>query len=77
MLIHIFKSKFYNDATMMLQDVIDNLNNIMSGKQEFLDILMNHVNIESSVVEVLKMNIGELRRIREDLIEVQKSQQTA
>jgi hypothetical protein len=62
---------------MMLQDVIDNLNNIMSGKQEFLDILMNHVNIESSVVEVLKMNIGELRRIREDLIEVQKSQQTA
>jgi hypothetical protein len=62
---------------MTLQNVIDNLNTTISGKQELLDILMNHVNTESSAVEVLKMNIGELRRIREDLLKVKIPQQTS
>jgi hypothetical protein len=62
---------------MTLQNVIDNLNTAISGKQELLDILMNHVNTESSAVEVLKMNIGELRRIREDLLKVKIPQQTS
>ena len=62
---------------MTLQNVIDNLNTAISDKQELLDILMNHVNTESSAVEVLKMNIGELRRIREDLLKVKIPQQTS
>jgi hypothetical protein len=62
---------------MTLKNVIDNLNNTISGKQELLDVLMNHVNTESSAVEVLKMNIGELRCIREDLLKVKISEQTS
>jgi Zn finger protein HypA/HybF involved in hydrogenase expression len=62
---------------MTLQNVIDNLNNTISGKQELLDILMNHVNTESSAVEVLKINIGELRCIREDLLKVKIPQQAS
>ena len=45
---------------MTLQNVIDNLNNTILGKQELLDILMNHAKTESSALEVLKINIGEL-----------------
>jgi hypothetical protein len=55
---------------MTLKNVIDNLNNTISGKQELLDILMNNAKTESSAIEVLKMNIGELRCIREDLLKV-------
>jgi len=62
---------------MTLQNVIDNLNNTISGKQELLDILMNHAKTESSALEVLKMNIGELRCIREDLLKVKIPQQTS
>ena len=62
---------------MTLKNVIDNLNTTISGKQELLDILMNHVNTESSAVEVLKINIGELRCIREDLLKVKIPQQTS
>jgi len=62
---------------MTLQNVIDNLNNTISGKQELLDILMNHAKTESSAIEVLKMNIGELRCIREDLLKVKIPQQAS
>jgi len=61
---------------MTLQNVIDNLNNTISGKQELLDILMNNAKTESSAIEVLKINIGELRCIREDLLKVKISEQT-
>ena len=62
---------------MTLQNVIDNLNNTILRKQELLDILMNHAKTESSALEVLKMNIGELRCIREDLLKVKIPQQTS
>jgi hypothetical protein len=62
---------------MTLQNVIDNLNNTISGKQELLDILMNHAKTESSALEVLKINIGELRCIREDLLKVKIPQQAS
>jgi hypothetical protein len=62
---------------MTLQNVIDNLNNTILGKQELLDILMNNAKTESSALEVLKINIGELRCIREDLLKVKISQQTS
>lgn len=62
---------------MTLQNVIDNLNNTILGKQELLDILMNHAKTESSAIEVLKINIGELRCIREDLLKVKISEQTS
>ncbi len=62
---------------MTLKNVIDNLNNTILGKQELLDILMNHAKTESSAIEVLKINIGELRCIREDLLKVKISQQTS
>ena len=62
---------------MTLQNVIDNLNNTISGKQELLDILMNNAKTESSALEVLKINIGELRCIREDLLKVKIPQQTS
>lgn len=62
---------------MTLQNVIDNLNNTISGKQELLDILMNHAKTESSAIEVLKINIGELRCIREDLLKVKIPQQAS
>ena len=62
---------------MTLQNVIDNLNNTISGKQELLDILMNNAKTESSALVVLKINIGELRRIREDLLKVKIPQQTS
>jgi Zn finger protein HypA/HybF involved in hydrogenase expression len=62
---------------MTLQNVIDNLNNTISGKQELLDILMNNAKTESSAIEVLKMNIGELRCIREDLLKVKIPQQAS
>jgi len=61
---------------MTPQNVIDNLNNTILGKQELLDILMNHAKTESSALEVLKINIGELRCIREDLLKVKISEQT-
>ena len=62
---------------MTLQNVIDNLNNTISGKQELLDILMNHAKTESSAIEVLKINIRELRCIREDLLKVKIPQQAS
>ena len=62
---------------MTLQNVIDNLNNTILGKQELLDILMNHAKTESSALEVLKINIGELQCIREDLLKVKILQQTS
>jgi len=62
---------------MTLQNVIDNLNNTILGKQELLDILMNHAKTESSALEVLKINIGELRCIREDLLKVKIPQQAS
>ena len=62
---------------MTLQNVIDNLNNTISGKQELLDVLMNHAKTESSAIEVLKINIGELRCIREDLLKVKIPQQAS
>ena len=62
---------------MTLQNVIDNLNNTILRKQELLDILMNHAKTESSALEVLKMNIGELRCIREDLLKVKIPQQAS
>jgi len=62
---------------MTLQNVIDNLNNTILGKQELLDILINHAKTESSAIEVLKINIGELRCIREDLLKVKIPQQAS
>jgi|LakMenEpi03Aug12_release.lakeMendotaPanAssembly.Ray.scaffolds.fasta_scaffold1512623_2 hypothetical protein len=62
---------------MTLKNVIDNLNNTISGKQELLDILMNNAKTESSAIEVLKINIGELRCIREDLLKVKIPQQAS
>ena len=62
---------------MTLKNVIDNLNTTISGKQELLDILMNNAKTESSALEVLKINIGELRCIREDLLKVKISEQTS
>ena len=56
---------------MTLKNVIDNLNNTISGKQELLDILTNHSNNEA-IIQVLNTNIGELRRIREDLLKVKE-----
>lgn len=61
---------------MTLKNVIDNLNNTISGKQELLDILTNHSNNEA-IIQVLNTNIGELRRIREDLLKVKIPQQTS
>jgi hypothetical protein len=62
---------------MTLKNVIDNLNTTISGKQELLDILMNNAKTESSAIEFLKINIGELRRIREDLLKVKIPQQAS
>lgn len=61
---------------MTLETVINNLNNTISGKQELLDILTNHSNNEA-IIQVLHTNIGELRRIREDLLRVQISQKSS
>lgn len=61
---------------MTLETVINNLNNTISGKQELLDILTNHSNNEA-IIQVLHINIGELRRIREDLLRVQISQKSS
>jgi Zn finger protein HypA/HybF involved in hydrogenase expression len=62
---------------MTLKNVIDNLNTTISGKQELLDILMNNAKTESSAIEFLKINIGELRCIREDLLKVKIPQQAS
>lgn len=64
---------------MKLETVITNLNNTISGKQELLDVLTNHPNKQASLIatEVLKMNIAELRRIREDILKVKIAQETA
>lgn len=61
---------------MTLETVINNLNNTISGKQELLDILTNHSNNEA-IIQVLHTNIGELRRIREDLLRVQICQKSS
>lgn len=61
---------------MTLETVITNLNNTISGKQELLDILTNHSNNEA-IIQVLNINIGELRRIREDLLRVQICQKSS
>lgn len=63
---------------MKLETVITNLNNTISGKQEMLDILISHPSNEYglAIIEVLKINIGELRCIREDLLRVQTYQKT-
>ena len=55
---------------MTLETVITNLNNTISGKQELLDVLTSYSNNEA-IIHVLHTNIGELRRIREDLLRVQ------
>jgi hypothetical protein len=64
---------------MTLETVITNLNNTISGKQELLDILTNHPNSEVGlvIIQVLNTNIGELRRIREDLLRVQMCQKSS
>jgi len=64
---------------MKLETVITNLNNTISGKQELLDVLTNHPNSEVGlvIIQVLNTNIGELRRIREDLLRVKIVQETA
>lgn len=64
---------------MKLETVITNLNNTISGKQELLDVLMSYPNNQASLIatEVLRMNIAELRRIREDILKVKISQETA
>lgn len=64
---------------MTLKNIIDNLNNTISGKQELLDVLTNHPNNASGsvITEVLRINIGELRCIREDLLKVKISEQTS
>jgi hypothetical protein len=64
---------------MTLETVINNLNNAISGKQELLDILTNHPNNEVGlvIIQVLNTNIGELRRIREDLLRVQICQKSS
>jgi hypothetical protein len=64
---------------MTLETVITNLNNTISGKQELLDILTNHSNNEVGlvIIQVLNTNIGELRRIREDLLRVQICQKSS
>ena len=61
---------------MTLETVINNLNNTISGKQELLDILTNHSNNEA-IIQVLNTNIGELRRISEDLLRVQICQKSS
>jgi len=63
---------------MKLETVITNLNNTISGKQELLDVLTNHPNNEVGlvIIQVLNTNIGELRRIREDLLKVKIDQET-
>lgn len=64
---------------MKLETVITNLNNTISGKQELLDVLMSYPNNQASLIatEVLRMNIAELRRIREDILKVKIGQETA
>jgi hypothetical protein len=64
---------------MTLETIITNLNNTISGKQELLDILTNHPNNASGsvITEVLRINIGELRCIREDLLKVKIPQQAS
>ena len=64
---------------MTLETVITNLNNTISGKQELLDILTNHPNSEVGlvIIQVLNTNIGELRRIREDILKVQTCQKSS
>jgi len=64
---------------MTLETIITNLNNTISGKQELLDVLTNHPNSEVGLVitQVLNINIGELRRIREDLLKVQICQKSS
>lgn len=64
---------------MKLETVITNLNNTISGKQELLDVLTNHPNNQASLIatEILRMNIAELRRIREDILKVKIGQETA
>jgi hypothetical protein len=63
---------------MTLETVITNLNNTISGKQELLDVLTNHPNNEVGlvIIQILNTNIGELRRIREDLLKVKIDQET-
>ena len=64
---------------MTLETVINNLNNTISGKQELLDVLTNHPNSEVGlvIIQVLNTNIGELRRIREDILKVQTCQKSS
>ena len=64
---------------MKLETVITNLNNTISSKQELLDVLTNHPNSEVGlvIIQVLNTNIGELRRIREDLLRVQICQKSS
>ena len=64
---------------MTLETVITNLNNTILGKQELLDILTNHPNSEVGlvIIQVLNTNIGELRRIREDILKVQTCQKSS
>jgi hypothetical protein len=63
---------------MTLETVITNLNNTISGKQELLDMLNSHLNDSAglAIIQVLHINIGELRRIREDLLKVKIGQKT-
>jgi hypothetical protein len=57
---------------MKLQEVIDNLDNTISGKEELLS------KIESGLInQFIQINLSELRRIREDLLKVKKAQETS
>lgn len=57
---------------MKLQEVITNLDNTISGKEELLS------KIESGLLnQFIQINLSELRRIREDLLKVKKAQETS
>ena len=52
---------------MTIQDVIDNLDNTITGKYE---LLRTFVEAKNPLAKVLELNINELNAIRDDLIEV-------
>ncbi len=52
---------------MTIQTVIDNLDNTIKGKYE---LLRTFVEAKNPLAELLRININELNRIREDRIDV-------
>lgn len=61
---------------MTLQNVIDNLNNTIAGKEELLNILLRETSSDICC-QFIRMNLSELRAIRDDIIKVKKSQETS